>query len=67
MRQIPASPFPSGGRDPVAEAVSADNSSLFVANQDDNTIVQFVIGSDGKLYPHLHREYSRRVSAGAGG
>jgi 6-phosphogluconolactonase (cycloisomerase 2 family) len=51
MRQIPASPVPSGGRFPVAEAVSADNSSLFVANQDDNNIVQFVIGSDGKLYP----------------
>jgi hypothetical protein len=52
MRQIPTSPFPSGGRDPVAEAVSTDNSSLFVANQIDNTIVQFVIGNDGKLYPN---------------
>lgn len=51
MRQIPSSPFPSGGRDPVAEAVSSDYGSLFVANQDDNTIVQFVIGTDGKLYP----------------
>lgn len=51
MRQIPTSPFPSAGRDPVAEAVSADNENLFVANQDDNTIVQFVIGNDGKLYP----------------
>jgi 6-phosphogluconolactonase len=52
MRQIPSSPFPSGGRDPVSEAVSTDNGSLFVANQDDNSIVQFVIGSDGKLYPY---------------
>ena len=51
MRQIPSSPFPSGGRNPVAEAVSADNESLFVANHDDNNIVQFVIGTDGKLYP----------------
>ncbi len=51
MRHIPASPFPSGGRDPVSEAVSADFGSLFVANQDDNSIVQFVIGTDGKLYP----------------
>jgi 6-phosphogluconolactonase len=50
MRQIPSSPFPSGGRDPVSEAVSADYGSLFVANQDDNSIVQFVIGTDGKLY-----------------
>jgi 6-phosphogluconolactonase (cycloisomerase 2 family) len=51
MRQIPTSPFPSAGRDPVAEAVSADYANLFVVNQYDNTIVQFGIGSDGKLYP----------------
>jgi 6-phosphogluconolactonase len=51
MRQIVTSPFPSGGRNPVAEAVSADEADLYVVNQDDNTIVQFVIGSDGKLYP----------------
>jgi 6-phosphogluconolactonase len=51
MRQIPTSPFPSGGRDPVAEAVSTDQTNLYVVNQDDNTIVQFVIGNDGKVYP----------------
>ena len=51
MRQIPTSPFPSGGRNPVAEAVSADYLNLYVVNQDDNTIVQFAIGPDGKLYP----------------
>jgi 6-phosphogluconolactonase len=52
MRQIPASPVPSQGRNPVAEVASADDANLFVANQDDNTIVQFVIGNDGKLYPY---------------
>jgi hypothetical protein len=51
MRQIPTSPFPSAGRNPVAEAVSVDNANLYVINEDDNTIVQFVIGNDGKLYP----------------
>src|ERR1039458_3419991 len=51
MRQIPASPFPSSGRNPVAEAPSSDNTMLYVVNQDDNSIVQFLIGSDGKLYP----------------
>jgi 6-phosphogluconolactonase len=51
MRTIPTSPFPSGGRNPVAEAVSPDNADLYVVNQDDNTIVQFVIGTDGKVYP----------------
>jgi len=51
MRQIVTSPFPSGGRNPVAEAVSTDEADLYVVNEDDNTIVQFIIGSDGKLYP----------------
>jgi len=51
MRQIPTSPFPSGGRNPVAEAVSTDYTNLYVVNHDDNTIVQFKIGPDGKLYP----------------
>ncbi len=50
MRQITTSPFPSGGRNPVAEAVSPDEADLYVVNRDDNTIVQFIIGSDGKLY-----------------
>jgi 6-phosphogluconolactonase (cycloisomerase 2 family) len=51
MRQIPTSPFPSGGRHPVAEAVASDNTTLYVVNRDDNAIVQFTIGNDGKLYP----------------
>jgi len=51
MRHIPTSPFPSGGRNPVAEAASSDNTNLYVVNQDDNSIVQFIIGNDGKLYP----------------
>ena len=51
MRAIPTSPFPSGGRDPVAEAVGTNFDNLYVVNQDDNDVVQFAIGSDGKLYP----------------
>ncbi len=51
MRQIPTSPFPSGGRNPVAEAVSTDHNYLYVVNRDDNTIVQFALGNDGKVYP----------------
>jgi 6-phosphogluconolactonase (cycloisomerase 2 family) len=51
MRQIPTSPFLSEGRNPVAEAVSSDYQNLYVINQDDNTLVQFLIGSDGKIYP----------------
>ena len=51
MRTIPTSPFPSGGRNPVAEVPSPDHADLYVLNRDDNSIVQFVIGTDGKLYP----------------
>jgi 6-phosphogluconolactonase len=51
LRHIPTSPFPSGGRNPVAEAVSPNYANLYVVNQDDNNVVQFAIGSDGKLYP----------------
>jgi 6-phosphogluconolactonase len=51
MRQIPTSPFASGGRNPVAEVVAPSNNTLYVVNRDDNTIEQFAIGNDGKLYP----------------
>jgi 6-phosphogluconolactonase len=51
LRQIPTSPFPSGGRDPVAEAVGTNYANLYVVNEDDNNVVQFAIGNDGKLYP----------------
>jgi 6-phosphogluconolactonase len=51
LRPIPTSPFPSGGRDPVAMAVAPNFANLYVVDEDDNTVVQFAIGSDGKLYP----------------
>lgn len=51
LTQIPDSPYPSGGRNPVAEVTSPDGKNLYVANNLDNTIVQFSIGTDGKLYP----------------
>jgi len=51
LRRIPTSPFPSGGRDPVAEAVAPNFANLYVVNEDDNSVVQFAIGNDGKVYP----------------
>lgn len=51
LRTIPTSPFPSGGRNPVAEVPSSDSKNLYVVNEDDNNVVQFGIGTDGKLYP----------------
>src|ERR1700761_8672733 len=50
LRTIPTSPFPSGGRNPIAEVPSPDSKNLYVVNEDDNNIVQFGIGNDGKLY-----------------
>jgi len=51
LRTIPTSPFPSGGRNPVAEATTPDFKTLYVVNEDDKNIVRFSIGTDGKLYP----------------
>lgn len=50
LKPISTSPFFSQGRNPVAEVVSHDSQYLYVVNRDDNSIVQFLIGSDGKLY-----------------
>lgn len=50
--QIADSPYPAG-RNPVYEVASPNGQNLYVANHDDNTIVQYAIGTDGKLYP-LH-------------
>jgi 6-phosphogluconolactonase len=48
---IPDSPYQSGGRNPVALVTSANGKNLYVIHHDDNTIVEFAIGTDGKLYP----------------
>jgi len=51
ITQIQDSPYPSGGRNPVAEVTSPNGADLYVVNHDDNTIVEFAIGTDAKLYP----------------
>ena len=51
LTQIQDSPYSSGGRNPVAEVTSPNGKNLYVVNHDDNTIVEFAIGTDGKLYP----------------
>src|SRR5580693_1225816 len=45
------SPYLSGGRNPVAIVTTPNEKNLFVANHDDNTVANFGIGTDGKLYP----------------
>lgn len=51
LNQLADSPYPSGGVNPVDEVVAPSGKNLYVANHDDNTIVRFAIGTDGKLYP----------------
>lgn len=51
LMQIPDSPYSSQGRNPVGEVTSPNGKNLYVINHDDNTVVQFAIGTDGKLYP----------------
>lgn len=59
LTQIPDSPYPTGGRNPVAlttlvvpkSSSTPGFSALYVINHDENTIVEFIIGTDAKLYP----------------
>lgn len=50
ITQVANSPFPSGGQYPVAASVSNNSKWLYVVHEIDNTVVQFTIGTDGKLY-----------------
>ncbi len=50
LTQTADSPFSSGGQYPVADAVDNRSKWLYVANEIDNSVVQFNIGIDGKLY-----------------
>jgi 6-phosphogluconolactonase len=51
LNPLADSPYSSGGRNPVADVTSPNGKNLYVINHDDNTIVEFAIGTDGKLYP----------------
>jgi 6-phosphogluconolactonase len=53
IAQIQDSPYDSGGQNPVAEVASPNGKYLFVINEDNNTLVQFAIGTDAKLYPQM--------------
>ncbi len=56
LTQIPDSPYPSGGSNPVALVTSPKYSYLYVVNNGEggsagSGIVEFGIGTDAKLYP----------------
>jgi 6-phosphogluconolactonase len=48
---INGSPFPAG-RNPIAlaRAVRSDGTYIYALNHDDNTVIQYAAGSDGKLF-----------------
>jgi 6-phosphogluconolactonase len=50
LRQIPGSPFLSGGRNPVGMVASPNGHNIYIINHDDNTVVEYIVGSDGTLY-----------------
>ena len=49
LSQILGSPFPAG-RNPIALVTAPNNTSVYALNHDDNTVIYFVAGSDGKLF-----------------
>jgi 6-phosphogluconolactonase len=48
---MPDSPIDAGGRNTLGLVVSPDNLHLYTVNNYDSNVVQFDIGTDGKLYP----------------
>jgi DNA-binding beta-propeller fold protein YncE len=48
---MPDSPVDAGGRDTVALVVAPSNLFLYTVNNFDSDVVEFAIGTDGKLYP----------------
>lgn len=50
LTQVANSPFDSGGEYPIASAVDNKSKWLYVLHEVSNSVVQFNIGTDGKLY-----------------
>jgi 6-phosphogluconolactonase len=50
LTRLASSGQDSGGRNPVALAITSNQKTVFVVNRDDSNIVNFSIGTDGKLY-----------------
>ena len=50
LTQLANSPVPSGGRNPVTLVATPNGKYVYVLNRDDNDVVEFAVGTDGKLY-----------------
>jgi 6-phosphogluconolactonase len=49
LTQILGSPFPAG-RNPIALLTSPNDKQVYALNHDDNTVIEYAVGSDGKLF-----------------
>ena len=50
LTQLADSPIPSGGNNPVNLVAAPNGLAVYVLNHDTSTVVQFNVGTDGKLY-----------------
>ena len=50
LTQLANSPIASGGRNPVTLVAAPSGKYIYVLNRDDSNVVQFAVGTDGKLY-----------------
>jgi 6-phosphogluconolactonase len=49
LKQVLGSPFPAG-RNPIALVTAPNDKAVYALNHDDNTVIEYAVGSDGKLY-----------------
>jgi len=59
------SPIDTGGRDTVGLVVAPNNLFLYTGNNSDSDVVEFAIGTDGKLYPQNTYNISGSLPTGA--
>lgn len=50
LQQLADSPIPSGGSNPVTLVATPNGKYIYVVNHDTSSVVQFNVGTDGKLY-----------------
>ena len=50
LTQLANSPTQSGGRNPVTLVASPSGKYIYVIHRDDSSVVEFAVGTDGKLY-----------------
>ena len=65
LRPMADSPVDAGGRNTVAIVVAPNNLFLYSVNNFDSDVVEFAIGTDGKLYPEHTYNIAGSLPTGA--